>query len=242
MVARKHFKPAAAAEELAANRELLQYLQTFLTDNKKELFEKVLTQRTRFLVCVMENVIDEHNTNAVIRSCECTGVQDVYIISGGKGFKPAKGVMRGSGKWSTLIRYNETIGLTADQCMNDLKNKGYRIVVTSPHGEATPLSLLDVSKPLAICFGHEQTGISQTLKDHADEFVKIPMAGFTESFNVSVAAGIILYNLSKKIRNSEVKWSLTEDDKQLLRFEWTWKCLNRPDLLTEEFFRITGAR
>jgi tRNA (guanosine-2'-O-)-methyltransferase len=237
MVLRKHVKPYLAPEELAANSELLQYLQTFLTDNKKELFEKALSLRTRFLVCVMENVIDEHNTNAVIRSCECTGVQDVYIISGGKGFKPAKGVMRGSGKWSTLIRYNEAAGLTAAHCMNDLKNKGYRIVVTAPHGEAVPLSMLDVGKPMAVCFGHEQSGISQTLKDHADEFVKIPMAGFTESFNVSVAAGIILYDLTRKIRNSDLPWNLPETAKQILRFEWTWKCLNRPDLLAEEFFK-----
>ncbi|MBL7927886.1 MAG: RNA methyltransferase [Bacteroidia bacterium] len=237
MVARKHFRTAITSAELAANSGLLQYLQTFLTDNKKELFEKALSLRTRFLACVMENVIDEHNTNAVIRSCECTGVQDVYIISGGKGFKPAKGVMRGSGKWSTLIRYNEAAGLSAEQCMNDLKNKGYRIVVTSPHGEATPLSMLEVSKPLAVCFGHEQTGISQILKDHADELVKIPMAGFTESFNVSVAAGIILYDLTRRIRNSNVNWNLSEPEKQQLRFEWTWKCLNRPDLLTEEYFR-----
>lgn len=237
MVARKHFKPAVAAEELAGNKELLQFLQAFLTDNKKELFEKALSQRTRFVVCVMENVIDEHNTNAVIRSCECTGVQDVYIISGGKGFKPAKGVMRGSGKWSTLFRYNETAGLTAGRCMNDLKSKGYRIVVTSPHGEATPLSLIDISKPLAVCFGHEQTGISQTLNEHADEFIKIPMAGFTESFNVSVAAGIILYDLTRKLRNSNVNWNLSDTEKQQLRFEWTWKCLNRPDLLTEEFLK-----
>lgn len=237
MVARKHFKPVVAAEDHSANKELLQYLQTFLTDNKKELFEKALAQRTRFLVCVMENVIDEHNTNAVIRSCECTGVQDVFIISGGKGFKPAKGVMRGSGKWSTLIRYNEAAGHTATQCMLDLKSKGYKIVVTSPHGQAVPLSMLDISKPVAVCFGHEQTGISQALTEHADEFVKIPMAGFTESFNVSVAAGIILYDITRRIRNSNVPWNLSEKEKQQLRFEWTWKCLNRPDLLTEEYFK-----
>jgi tRNA (guanosine-2'-O-)-methyltransferase len=235
MVARKHFKTEVLSE-LAEDKRLLEYLQTFLTEHKKSLFEKVLALRTRFLVCVMENVIDEHNTNAVIRSCECTGVQDVYIISGGKGFKPAKGVMKGAGKWSTLIRYNETAGQTADQCIADLKKKGYRLVVTSPHGHATPLNLLDLGSPLAVCFGHEQTGISQTLMNHADEFVKIPMAGFTESFNVSVAAGILLFELTGKIRNSQVKWQLTEKEKQALRFEWTWKCFNRPDLLTANFY------
>ncbi|MCC6384479.1 MAG: RNA methyltransferase [Bacteroidia bacterium] len=236
MVLRKHITLPEIPENIINDLKLLKWLQSFLTENKKGLFEKVLLTRTRHIVCVMENVIDEHNTNAVIRSCECSGLQDVYIISGGKGFKPAKGILRGSGKWSTILRYHQASGKSAVQCMEDLKSKGYRIVVTSPHGNATPLHELDISQPLAVCFGHEQTGISDMLEQSAGEKLKIPMFGFTESFNVSVAAGIILYHLTSRLHSAPVNWQLSEKEKNNLRFEWTWKCLNRPELLVEEYY------
>lgn len=224
--------------------ELLSYLQSFLTENKRDLFEKSLQQRTRHIAMVIENVIDEHNTNAVIRSCECFGIQDAYVISGGKGFKPAKRVLRGSGKWSNIYRYNELSGNNALKCMTDLKEKGYKIIVTSPHENKTTISKLNLDRPVAICFGHEKTGISETLIARADESVSIPMTGFTESLNISVAAGIVLYELTKRLYDSEIDFHLSEKEKNELRYHWTLKCLNKPELLIKNFYekKITAPQ
>jgi tRNA (guanosine-2'-O-)-methyltransferase len=224
------------SEALAQDERLLHFLQSFITENKKMRMEQVLRQRTRYIVVVLENVIDEHNVEAVVRSCECTGVQDVYIITEGKGFKPARGILRGADKWTTLIRYQDNGGQATLSCLQHLRQRGYQIVVTLAEGPACSPEELPMDKPLAICFGQEKTGISRLLYDHADTFLKIPMTGFTESFNVSVAAGIILYTLTRLLRHSTVNWQLTEAEKRYLRFEWTWKCLQQPDLLVKEFY------
>ncbi len=221
----------------AVSPALLAYLQGFLLDERKNRFEKVLGERTRYITCVMENIIDPHNANAVLRSCECFGVQDIHIIENETKFKPAKKVLKGAHKWLSITNYKGEVENSA-RCMALLKRKGYKIIATSPHGENTSLSDLDISSPIALVLGQENTGISEVVKQEADAFVSIPMQGFTESLNLSVAAAILIQHLSLRIRSqTDINWRLTDAEKNELRATWTLKNLYRNELLIERFYR-----
>ena len=216
---------------------LLAYLQGFMLEERKIRFERILEQRTRHITCVLENILDPHNTNAVMRSCECFGIQDVHIIENGAVFKPARKILRGAHKWLSIHKYREKANNTPD-CLRSLKDKGYTVVATSPHGHHDSLHTLDVSKPIALVLGQENIGISEDVVRMADAFVMIPMQGFTESLNISVAAAILLQTLSHRIRQQEnCDWSLSEAEKNELRTAWTLKNLYRNELLIERFYQ-----
>lgn len=224
--------------KFGSDAELFFFLRQFITENKKHKFEQVLNLRTRHLTAVIENVVDQHNSNAVIRTCECLGIQDVYTISN-PGFKSAKGVLRGSGKWVTIRKFQKASDNTM-QCISDLRSKGYKIAATALHSNSIPLSALPVNEPLAVCFGHERSGISKVLLEQADTVFHIPMYGFTESYNISVAAAIALTDLSNRLRNSDAAWKLPEEEKQSLRLEWTLKCLKKPESLIRSYYSNSG--
>jgi tRNA (guanosine-2'-O-)-methyltransferase len=216
---------------------LLAYLQGFLLDERKERFEKVLEQRTRYITCVLENISDAHNTNAVMRSCECFGIQDIHIIENGSKFKPARKVLKGSHKWLSVYKYREEAHNSLT-CINALKLRGYRIVATSPHEGNKSLHTLDLSTPVALVLGQENIGISDVVKEMADDFVIIPMQGFTESLNISVAAAILLQELAYRTRkDDQINWRLTDTEKDELRRIWTLKNLYRNELLIERFYQ-----
>ncbi len=214
--------------------ELLEYLQTFLMQERINRFEEILALRTRHLCVVLENTIDTQNINAVMRSAECFGIQDVHIINNGIKYKPAKKVLQGADHWLTINSYKEAENNTKD-CITDLKSRGYKIVATTPHNNYKSVSSLDISTPIAVFFGQEREGISNIVRDNADEFVIIPMQGFTESFNISAAAAIMLYELSKNIRNSTVNWQLSAEEKFELRSKWTLQSIYKSELIIQRF-------
>lgn len=215
--------------------KLYQWLLQFISDAKKEKFEEKLNYRTRYFTAVLENVIDHHNTNGVIRSCEALGMQDAYIISNMEGFKAAKSVNKGSHKWMNIHKYKQESTRNLQTCVSDLKEKGYSIIVTAPYKNDFTPETIDINKPLAICFGQESTGITQELMEQADGFLKIPMYGFTESFNISVAAGIVFYELNKRLRESKINWQLSEAEKNEIRWQWLEKCLDNQEYLLRRF-------
>lgn len=199
-------------------------------------FEKVLAQRTRYISCVLENISDAHNSNAVMRSCECFGVQDVYVIDNGVRYKPARKVLKGSHKWLSIRKYYGE-GDNSARCMDDLKAKGYRIAATSLHARPTPLHEIPLDRPLAVVFGQEHIGISPIVQQMADFHLMIPMQGFTDSLNISVAAGILLRELSHRLRQMpEAEWNLSEAEKDELRKNWTLRNIWRNELLIKRFY------
>lgn len=197
-------------------KALLQYLGQFLTDSRKEQFEKVLLHRTNHFTVVLENIYQQHNTNAVIRSCDCFGVQTCHIIEEHYQFKEARGVNKGSAKWVSLKRHE-----TSENAIAKLREQGYKIVVTSPHVNGKTIDTFDIHEKSAFFFGAEKKGLSPEVMKEADIHLTIPMVGHTESLNISVSAAIILQNLSDKLRKSDVNWELTEDEKDIVRLEWT---------------------
>lgn len=200
-------------------KDFLNHLQQFVSEHKLELFEKVLNKRTRHLTVAIEDVYQSHNASAVLRSCDCFGVQDVHVIENRNEYNVNKDVALGSSKWLSLHRYNEGENNTL-KCINTLKKKGYKVVATTPHTNDVLLDDLSLDEPIALLFGTEKEGLSNLALEEADVFMKIPMYGFTESFNISVSAALCLHTLSEKIRNSDLKWQLNEEEKETIRLEW----------------------
>jgi tRNA (guanosine-2'-O-)-methyltransferase len=203
-------------------KALLDYLGQFLTDSRKEQFEKILEFRTNHFTVALENIYQQHNTNAVIRSCDCFGVQNCHIIEEHYRFKEARGVNKGAAKWVGLNFYKNT-----NDALINLKKEGYKIVVTSPHSSGKTIHNFDVHEKSVFFFGAGKKGLSEEVMDVADIHLTIPMVGHTESLNVSVSAAIILQNLSDKLRASGFNWQLTEAEKDLVRLQWTKKSTKR---------------
>ena len=164
---------------------------------------------------VLENIYHSHNASAVLRSCDCFGVQDVHVVEDHNPFRPADDVAVGSSKWVDYYRHADIT-----QAYNHLRQKGYRIVATLPHERDTMITHLPIDQPTALVFGTELTGLSDKAIEMADAYVKIPMYGFTESFNISVCAALSLFYLTEKMRASDTSWQLSDDDQTTLKLYW----------------------
>lgn len=221
---------------LDINTKLLTYLEGFVTDKRKNLFRNILQDRTRHFTVVLEDIYQQHNASAVIRSCDIFGIQDVHVIENKYKSKVSKNIAKGSQKWLSFHNYKEDTNNTLE-CLNTLKSKGYQIIATSPHNNSSILHDFDISKKSAFVFGVEKTGVSDLVINNADGILKIPMVGFTESLNISVAAAIILENLTFKLRNSSVDWKLTNEEQKILYASWIEKTIKNVDEIKERFIK-----
>ena len=219
---------------LDINTKLLTYLEGFVTDKRKNLFRNILQDRTRHFTVVLEDIYQQHNASAVIRSCDIFGIQDIHVIENKYKSKVSKNIAKGSQKWLSFHNYKEDTNNTLE-CLNTLKSKGYQIIATSPHNNSSILHDFDISKKSAFVFGVEKAGVSDDVMKNADGFLKIPMVGFTESLNISVAAAIILENFTFKLRNTSVDWKLTKEEQDILYGNWIEKTIKNVDEIKERF-------
>lgn len=218
------------------DEELLAYLEGYITEKRKSTFYKVLNDRTRHFTVVLEDIFQPHNASAVVRSCDIFGIQDVYAIENKFTNKVSRHVAKGSQKWLNINRYKED-GNNTKICIDELRAKGYQIIGTTPHTDSCVLSDFDITKKSAFVFGAEKDGISDYIKEEADGFLKIPMFGFTESLNISVAAAITLQDMTSRLRKSSIDWQLTIEEKKLLYFNWIKNTIKNPDNIIEHYFK-----
>tara|TARA_B110000091_G_C13704530_1_gene427721 strand:- start:432 stop:1112 length:681 start_codon:yes stop_codon:yes gene_type:complete len=216
------------------DQKLLAYFEGYLTENRKTLFKKVLEDRTRHFTVVLEDIFQPHNASAVVRTCDIFGIQDVHAIENKYNHKISRHVAKGSQKWLTYNRYREDRDNTAS-CLASLKEKGYQIIATTPHNDSCVLQDFDVTKKAAFVFGVEAEGVSDTVMENANGFLKIPMVGFTESLNISVAAAIILQEVTSKLRNSNVDWKLSDEEKENLYFNWVKTTIKNVDKIEAHY-------
>lgn len=193
----------------------LHYLENFLTDNRKERFLEILQNRTNHFTVAVEDVFQMHNTSAVMRSCEVFGIQQLNVIEERFGKRIDKQIAMGAQKWVDINTFD-----SVSSCITTLRNKGYQIIATTPHEKDSLLENFDISKRSALFFGTEKEGLSDEILQQADGFLKIPMVGFTESLNISVSAAIIIQNLTNRLRNSNLKWQLSDDEILEKRLAW----------------------
>lgn len=210
---------------------LLDYLEGFLTDSRKEKFLKILESRTNHFTIAMEDVYQLHNTSAVMRSCEVFGIQELNVVEQKFGKRIDTEIAMGAQKWVDINRFN-----SMQNCMDSLREKGYQIIATTPHNDSCMLHEFDVTKRSAIFFGTERDGLSQEVIDQADGYLKIPMVGFTESLNISVSAAIIIQDITNRLRQSEVDWKLTPDEILQKRLTWTRNSIKDIKRIEERYF------
>lgn len=216
--------------------DLLEYLLTFLTARRRERFAQVLSKRTRRLTLVLEDVFQPHNISAVLRSCDAFGVQDVHVVESRNEYEPVSEVALGSEQWLSVRRYETTAA-----CLGELRAGGYRIVATSPGPDSRPVEEVDVEQPLALWFGTEKEGLTDEVLASADELVRIPMYGFVESFNVSVAAALCLQAMTRRLRGSDVDWRLEDDERAPLLLDWCRRSIPNIEMIEQRFRRNREA-
>lgn len=221
------------------NKWLLDRFYEHISDNKKEKFEAIIQDRTKHVTVVLENIFQPHNTAAVLRSCDCFGVQDLHVIENSNTYSPNKEIDMGSSKWLTVNRYNQKDENTID-CLTQLKAKGYKIIATTPHTNDCTIDELPIETPVALLFGTEATGLTDTAMQHADAFVRLPMYGFTESYNISVSVALALFSVTEKMRNTKhINWQLTEAEQVAIKLNWAKKVVKHSEkvekILNERF-------
>ena len=222
------------------DRELLTYLSGFVTERRLERLRQVLEYRTRYITVALEDIYQPHNASAVLRTCDGFGVQDVHIIENRNAYKVNPDVALGSSQWLNLVKYNRTPDNTAD-AVNSLKQAGYRVIATSPHREDTALEELDLrAGKVAFLLGNELDGLSPSAVEQADEHLRIPIYGFVESFNISVAAAIILHHTTLALRSSRLAWQLSDSEKEEILLAWLRNSTQRTETLEREYYRDPG--
>lgn len=225
----------------AEQRQLLtDHFSQYISDHKKVFMEKVLADRTRAITVVMEDVYQSQNVSAVIRTCECMGVQDVHIIETSSKYSINPRVLKGSNKWLDLMHYKKKNFNNTEACYRALREKGYKIVVTDPSPECISIHEIPIHEKLAVVMGNELKGTTGYALEQADVRVKIPMFGFTESLNISVSAAICLSVLMSKLRTSGINWCLSTEEKEIIRLEWYRKVVRRSNMIEKEFFQRLG--
>jgi tRNA (guanosine-2'-O-)-methyltransferase len=214
------------------DQELYDQLSAFHSANKRELFERIAPQRTRHVTVVLEDIYQSQNASAVLRTCDLLGVQDVHVIERTNTYKVDHQVALGSSKWVDIHKYKEQEDNTA-ACVAALRAKGYRIVATSPRADAFTPATIPLDKPLAFCFGTELTGLSDPLMHAADTHLRIPMYGFTESYNISVSAAIVLYTVMERLRASDIDWHLDDAASIALKLKWARTIVHASEAIEE---------
>ena len=204
----------------AKQQNIIDYLSGFINEERRGRLQQILEQRTRHVTVVLEDVYQPQNASAVVRTCECLGIQELHVIENRNEYRLNPAVVQGASKWIDLIRYNREEQDNSRACIEGLKQRGYHIIAMDPAPGGKTLDELDINNKLALCFGSEEPGLSATLQTLADDTVSIPIHGFTQSYNLSVSAGISLYTLVTALRNSPVNWQLDATDAAGLHIKW----------------------
>lgn len=214
-------------------QDVLKHVWPLLTEERRQKISRVAAERNFNVSVVLENIYDRGNASAVMRSHEAFGFGNVEVIEGGERFKNANRVSSGAEKWLRLRRWNSTT-----DCCRQLKAEGVRICVTSLQA-SKPIDEVDwTSSPVALVLGNEKEGVSQEILDQADERIIIPMVGFVQSLNISVAGAVSLYHISQAIKAQKGKVAtVNEEQVEVLKAHYALKTLDSgPEVLKANLF------
>ena len=223
--------------DLEIKRKLVEFISEYVTGNKKSKIDEVLTYRTRHITVVLEDIFQSHNSSAVVRSCDCFGIQDIHVIENKYDYDVNRDITLGSAQWVNIIRYKKKNVNNSKVCIDQLRTNGYKIIATSPHEQGVSIRDLTIDDKTALLFGTELEGLSDYAMDNVDSYVTIPMYGFTESLNLSVCAAIFLFHLTQKLHKSGIEYVLSEEEQIDLRIKWMKSIVKNGALMEKKFLK-----
>jgi tRNA (guanosine-2'-O-)-methyltransferase len=200
--------PITYKGEVYSPESIINQLKPQVSPERWQNIQRVVANRNKHIVSVLENIYDQGNSSAVMRSAEAFGFYQIHHIVETKEFKDIRGISMGAEKW--LVQEQWDSGL---DCVSALKKNGYQIYVTQLD-QGRSIYEVPFDRPVAFCFGNERDGISQKLIQQADEKVFIPMQGFVQSFNISVAAALCLQVAHTKIKEQQAEKEMLSAEEQ----------------------------
>lgn len=214
------------------NTKLLEEFYKLIPEEKGLLFDGIAANRTNYLTVVLEEIFQEHNASAIIRTCDCFGIQELHVIEKENQYKVQRDIARGANKWVDMFNYNLGTDPIMD-CFSSLKKRGYRLAALTPDATET-IETVSLDQPLALVFGTEWEGISETVRNEVDAQIKIPMYGFTESFNVSVSVALTLQALRRRLDEEAIEWKFSNDMQTNIKLKWCQKYMRNGDVVRKE--------
>jgi tRNA (guanosine-2'-O-)-methyltransferase len=202
-------------------------LAPLLTERRRQRIEEVLAWRTYHVTVVLEDIHQSQNASAAIRTCECYGIQRIFTIENSNPLTLNPDVVVGATNWVDVERFNKPGDINTTDCLSHLKDLGYRVVGTSPTSDAIDLRDLDIAAPTALLFGTELSGLSLEALRLSDQTVRLPMFGFTESFNISVSVALALSEIVPRLHDSNLNWRLSDEQRARLRLQWYERQIRR---------------
>lgn len=203
-------------------------LAPYMLEERRARIDAVLEARTRDVTLVLEDVVSEHNGAAVLRSADAFGLMDIHFLPGPLGFRASRRVARGSQLWVDAFHHSAP----AD-CFEALRARGYQVWASTVHGEAIPVWELPTDRPIALAFGNEKDGMSRAALDAADGRFHVPMQGFVESLNISVAAALSLASNLQARRQAGGLHALPADEREQIRARWYAQSVRAAGMLLE---------
>ncbi|KHD89371.1 MAG: RNA methylase [Bdellovibrio sp. ArHS] len=211
---------------------VLEKIGPLLTDERRQKIERVVSLRNFDTAVVLEGIYDRGNISAVMRSAEGLGFGNFHVIETQEKFKEANRVTQGADKWVEVQKWKKT-----SDCVKTLKEQGYKICVTHLDAKAKPLHEIDFSGKVAVVLGNEKDGVSPEMIAAADETIIIPMTGFVQSFNISVAGALSLYHISQdRLKKLGTNASLTSEEQGILRAHYYMRTQDSAVQYLQELF------
>jgi tRNA (guanosine-2'-O-)-methyltransferase len=216
---------------------ILKLITPLLTPSRQEKIDRVASHRNFSNALVLEGIYDRGNVSAVMRTAEALGFVNFHIIETQTRFKEANRVTQGADKWTEVEKWNST-----QECITALKKRGHRIVVTSLEA-SKPIHEVDFSTPTALVLGNEKDGISEAMKELADERIILPMQGFVQSYNISVAGALSLYHIyQQRIQKLGRNEDVTPEQIQILKAHYALRTQDSSlDILRRYFKNQTSV-
>ncbi len=213
-------------------QDVYEYMKGFLTEERLSKIEKYAEESSDFVLPVLENIYQFRNAAAIIRSVEACGFHKIAALEEENVFNPNIRVARGADTWMQVEKMPKTMS-----SLQQIRDKGYKILAVSPEKNAVSLPEYELKEPVALIFGTEMEGVSQEVLDFADETLIIPMYGFTQSFNVSVAAAICMYELKQKLLKSDIDYKLSDEKKLAMKIRWAVNSARSGDEILNHYLK-----
>jgi tRNA (guanosine-2'-O-)-methyltransferase len=218
-------------------QDLIAFFANYVTENKLQKIEKVLEQRTRYVTVAIEDIYKPHNASAILRTCDCLGVQEVQVIENKNSYNVNPYVTRGSSQWVDIRRFRNKNENNTFHCYHYLRQNGYKIYAASPNVNGFDVNDIPLDHKIAFIYGNEHDGLSEYALEHADHYIKLPMFGFTESYNISVCAAICLFNTIQRLHLSGMDYKISDAEKDVLRLQWYRSVVKRSEILEKAFLK-----